>query len=340
MKREGMVAAVLLALGVYAGQKEPLERDTTTGDCSQNVEFSGSLELPNGTNPTTDEAGELALDTDGDGANITQGTLEFHDGAASRFVASFDAYPTVNGYVLKYASATHKLVWAADADTGAAFDGDADTYVDADNGGTDQDSSGWTGFAKVSAGTWSAASLSAGTDYKRTGVARTIWVDAGAMVARTTTGAASATFEAATNKEMSDAFDFDKDADEYVCFRVAMPDEWGLGTVKVKFFWTVASGSNNVIWGIQGIALSEGDAIDTAYGTAATVTDTVTTALDVHVSSATAALTIGGTPALGDVVYFQVYRDADAGGDTCAVDARLLGVLIQYTESSNEPSAW
>jgi len=49
---------------------------------------------------------------------------------------------------------------------------------------------------------------------------------------------------------------------------------------------------------------------------------------------------VSGTPVLGDIVYFQIYRDADAGGDTLAVDARLLKVVIQYKESTTEPSAW
>ena len=81
-----------------------------------------------------------------------------------------------------------------------------------------------------------------------------------------------------------------------------------------------------VIFGVQAIALSNDDAIDTAFGTAQTVTDTLITALDVHVTSATSSITIAGTPATDDVIYFQIYRDADAGGDTLAVDARALGV--------------
>jgi hypothetical protein len=41
-------------------------------------------------------------------------------------------------------------------------------------------------------------------------------------------------------------------------------------------------------------------------------------------------VTIGGTPAANTPIQFQVYRDADAGGDTLAVDARLLGVEIIF----------
>jgi hypothetical protein len=49
-----------------------------------------------------------------------------------------------------------------------------------------------------------------------------------------------------------------------------------------------------------------------------------------HISAATSAVTIGGTPAANRPIQFQVYRDADAGGDTLATDARLLGVEITF----------
>ena len=39
---------------------------------------------------------------------------------------------------------------------------------------------------------------------------------------------------------------------------------------------------------------------------------------------------LDGTPALNRPIQFQVYRDADAGGDTLATDARLLGVEILF----------
>jgi hypothetical protein len=84
------------------------------------------------------------------------------------------------------------------------------------------------------------------------------------------------------------------------------------------------------VWAIQGQAFADDDALDTAFGTAQTVTDTLLAADDMHISAATSAVTIGGTPAANRPIQFQVYRDADAGGDTLAVDARLLGVEILF----------
>jgi hypothetical protein len=88
-----------------------------------------------------------------------------------------------------------------------------------------------------------------------------------------------------------------------------------------------------VIWGIQGVVVSDNDTIDIAYGTAVTVTDTFHNAAeDLAVTAATSAMTLAGTPADDDLAYFQVYRDAAAGGDTTnSTDARLLGVKILFT---------
>lgn len=159
----------------------------------------------------------------------------------------------------------------------------------------------------------------------------TIYQPARGMIARTTNGAAAGTTELATNKVMVSTFDFDAAADEFVQFDVWMPKGWDEGAVSAVIDWTAASGAGDVIWGIQALARGNDDALDTAFGTAVTVTDTLLAANDEHHTAETAAITIGGTPAENDRVIFQVYRDADAVGDTLAVDAKLLGVKILYT---------
>lgn len=176
----------------------------------------------------------------------------------------------------------------------------------------------------------------------RTGVYRTISFPAGAMTPRTTAGAASGTEELTTNDIDLDFFDFDAATDEGVQVAFMMPDEWDLSTVKFKFIWKDATttGTGNVVWGVRGVAVSNDDALDATFGTAVTVTDAFITAGDNHVSDATAAVTIGGTPALGDLTILEFYRDADNGSDTYTQDARLLGVVMQYQESTTEPSQW
>ena len=74
--------------------------------------------------------------------------------------------------------------------------------------------------------------------------------------------------------------------------------------------------------------------LDAAFGTAVTVTDAVTAANDVMISAETSAITIGGTPAEGDIVVFQFYRDAASGSDTLAADAKLLSVKLFITTNA------
>jgi hypothetical protein len=156
------------------------------------------------------------------------------------------------------------------------------------------------------------------------------WIPAAAWIPRTTTGCGVDSRELATNRQNFDELLFDAGTDEFAQALHILPNTYTNGTITVRFYWTAASGSGNVIWGIQGRALADDDALDIAFGTAQTVTDTLLAANDMHTTSATSAITLGGTPAANRPIQFQIYRDADAGGDTLAVDARLLGVEITF----------
>lgn len=163
---------------------------------------------------------------------------------------------------------------------------------------------------------------------------QTIWVPAAAMTARTTNGAASGTTELATNDIMLTSKDFDTTTEEGVGFMIAMPKSWNESTVTYKAYWTAASGSGGVAWGVAAYALSDDDAMDTAVSGQQVVTDTLLTANDMHITAESSAITIGGTPAEGDVVYFEVTREVANGSDTIAVDAKLIGVQLYYTTNA------
>lgn len=165
------------------------------------------------------------------------------------------------------------------------------------------------------------------------GGATNIWIPASAWIPRTTTGCGVDSTESSTNKQNFDQLLFDPGTIEYSQALLILPNNYNNGTITARFYWTASSGSGAVVWGIQGLAYADDDALDTAFGTAQTVTDTLLAANDMHVTSATSAVTLGGTPAANRPVQFQIYRDADAGGDTLAVDARLLGVEILYTSA-------
>jgi hypothetical protein len=160
-----------------------------------------------------------------------------------------------------------------------------------------------------------------------------VWIPAAAWIPRTTTGAGIDSREQSTNKINTDELLFDAGTDEFAQAMIVMPSNWNAGTVTAKFHWTASTSSGDVVWGLQGRAYANDDALDQAMGTAQTATDTLTATNDVDISPATSAITLAGTAAAGNPVIFQVYRDADAGGDTLGADARLLGVEISYTAS-------
>ena len=126
--------------------------------------------------------------------------------------------------------------------------------------------------------------------------------------------------------------DFDQTTIEYAQWSLAMPSDYNGGVVTAAFYWTATTGTGVVNWAIQGYSYGDDDALDATFGTAILVADTLITANDVHISAATANITLGGTPAASEFVQFQVYRDTGAT-DTLAGDARLLGVRITFTRA-------
>lgn len=165
-----------------------------------------------------------------------------------------------------------------------------------------------------------------------------VYIDAPAMTARTTNGAAAATStESTTNKIMQDGYDFDASTIEYLQFRWRMPKQWNESTVTFIPVWSHGSTTTNfkVSWGLQAVALSDDDAIDTAFGTAQYSNDTGGTTRDLYQGPESAAITISGSPAAGDYVVFQVSRKADDGtNDTLAIDATLHGVVLFITNDA------
>lgn len=165
---------------------------------------------------------------------------------------------------------------------------------------------------------------------------QTIWIPAAAMVARTTNGAAAGLAEMTTNKNMFRTLDFDTTTQEFAQFEVFFPKSWNLSTVTFRALWSHASTTTNfgVVWGLAGVARSDDDAGDVAFGTAQTSTDTGGTTNDIYVSPESSAITIAGTPAVGDSVLFQINRTVADGSDTMAIDARLHGVQVFFTTNA------
>lgn len=163
---------------------------------------------------------------------------------------------------------------------------------------------------------------------------QTIYIPASAMTPATTNGAAAGSYESSSNKLNVDYLAFDGATEEMAHFQFPMPENWDRGTVKAKFFWSSATGStagDTVEWEIAGVAISNDDALDAAVGTSQVISDALLAdnGADMQVSGATPALTIGGTPALGDMIHMRVSRNV-GGTDDMTEDAWLFGVWIQF----------
>jgi hypothetical protein len=159
-------------------------------------------------------------------------------------------------------------------------------------------------------------------------------VMAGAMRPSVTGGcAALVTIASAANQPDIQTLDFDATTAEFAQFSVIMPSSWNEGTVTFVPVWSHAATTTNfgVVWTLQAVAVSNDDAIATAFGTSQSSTDTGGTTNDLYFGPESSAITVAGTPAAGDVVFFRLSRDTASGSDTLAIDARLHGITLYIT---------
>ena len=153
------------------------------------------------------------------------------------------------------------------------------------------------------------------------------------MFGTTTNGAEASAVETTALRPELKVLDFDAGTRENAQFSIAMPKSWNLGTVTYQVFWRPSNtNTDNCIFGLEGVATTEGDTADVAFGTAVEVTDAgIGTVEDVQMTAVSGAVTIGGSPADDDYTFFQLYRDAADGSDTFTGDARVLGIKLFYT---------
>lgn len=161
----------------------------------------------------------------------------------------------------------------------------------------------------------------------------TIYIPASAMLKATTSGPALAQLESSSNKINFGVLDFDASADEHAHFQIPPPKSWDRGVIQFQIFWTTsATDTDGVAWGLQAVAVSDNEAIDAAFGTPIVVTDDAQGAAnEMLVSAISGDLTVGGSPADADMVFFRVFRDVSDGNDDMTEDARLIGIKLFIT---------
>lgn len=163
---------------------------------------------------------------------------------------------------------------------------------------------------------------------------QTVGVPASAMAPTTTAGcAAIASAESSTNDINYKYLAFDASTEEHAWFWIPTPKSYNASTVTMRAVWTHGATVTNfgVVWEFEILSLTNDDAIDTAVGTAVTVTDTGGTTGDFYISDESAAITPSNSVAKQDWLYVQVSRKAADAADTLAVDAHLIGVELYYT---------
>lgn len=171
----------------------------------------------------------------------------------------------------------------------------------------------------------------------RTGVKRTLYVTAAEMIPRVSGGPAQTTVELATNKIMYKGLLFDAIVAETAGFWVTFPTAWAGTNITVKAHWTAAGGSasETVQWKFSARGFGDNQAIDQATGVVQTVQDTLLATNNMHITATSSPITVAGTSTANKPVYFEVSRDV--ANDNLSVDATLIGVSIEYDESSTEP---
>jgi hypothetical protein len=287
---------------------------------------------------TTDKGDQLVFATANDGTNPDIDTLAFGDGDVTLTGTQTLTNKTLtspkigtsildtNGNELALLTATGSAVNEITLANGATGN---NPTITASGGDTN------IGLALQTKGTGVIQAEDSGGNVSAVKIAgkETIWIPAAAMFGPTTNPADEAQVETTATRPDLKVFDFDASTKQYTQFSIAMPKSWNEGTLTYQVYWSPSTtNTGDAIFGLQGVACADNDTIDVAYGTAINVTDAgIGTVEDQQISSESSAMTVAGSPAAGELSYFQFFRDAADGSDTFTGECRVLGVKLFYT---------
>lgn len=166
------------------------------------------------------------------------------------------------------------------------------------------------------------------------------WLGAGGIQPHSSSGCAyPAVLETATNKQQYKYCAYDPTSIERGSISFALPSDYKSGTtITAKFYWTHPATTTNfgVHWLCRAEAMGDAQALDVTPSASTGGVDTGGTTSYLYISPETSAITIvkaSGTVTAGDIICFTISRYASDTGDTLAVDAYLIGVMISYTRA-------
>jgi hypothetical protein len=154
-----------------------------------------------------------------------------------------------------------------------------------------------------------------------------ITLPAGAWIMRRTDGAIVDSFEEDTNLQNLYEVVFSHLATAYAQATIIWPD--GATTCTARVYWRATEGTGDVCWRLRARCYAHDEAIDQAWGTAQSVTDTLTATGRVLISPATAAITPAGTVSGGSLCQLELDRDHTVLGNLPA-PAGMLAVRLEF----------
>lgn len=160
---------------------------------------------------------------------------------------------------------------------------------------------------------------------------------AGSWYADQTSGATWGTGNGAADQPDSAYWAFDQTTEQAIWTVLEAPKSWDEGAITFHVKWKHPATTTNfgAVWSVRAVALGDGEALATSYGTAQTSTDTGGATDTVYSSPESSAITIANTPATRDLVFLELRRKPSDGSDTMAVAAHLLSVTVSMTTNAD-----